>query len=688
LFLRALAAGLSLLAPLSPVRAALTATGDVSPSDPTTWNTSTTGYIGNTSAGSLTVDNGSGLASNYGYLGYSSGSVGVATVDGTGSTWTDSGNFYVGYSGNGTLNITNGGAVTVTGTTYVAPNTGSTGTINFGSSGGTLTTQTLYASPSQMTGTGTINACGLVSDVDLTFDSAHPLKQTIALNSSPSQTVMLNLDMTGGNSDLGVGLTGNGTLTIRDGITVSSSDGYVGYGLGSTGTVSVDGTGSTWTNSYLYVGLDGSGMLNITNGGTVHTTFLAALGQGGAPPNSTGTVTVAGAGSKWINNGNLYVGNFGSGTLSITNGGTVTNTNGYVGFFNNGAAWLGAAWLGLVTVDGIASKWTNNGTLYVGNYGSGMLSITNGGAITDTTGYIGNHSVGPNTVTVDGAGSTWTNSSSLIIGENSYYNTAINITGGAAVTAATVYLAWEDFSPPLLAIDVGRGSSLNVGNGTFANDSIVRFLAGAGVAKGNVYTPVTATTWGGSGSYQALGGTWDNTKHQFTVSAAQTGTAGTPVSIDLDNEQRVLVSDGKTGWSVGASFLASTTSKPLSLTATTIGGSTFVSLQSLLAPQQSVLGGWEFAFSSGYTAGDPAYLSFGIGSGYSRNGLEVWHYDGSNWTPFAANDLTYDGTYASFTVTGFSGYAVTTVPEPSTFALLGIGAVSLLAYAWRRRRTA
>ena len=29
-----------------------------------------------------------------------------------------------------------------------------------------------------------------------------------------------------------------------------------------------------------------------------------------------------------------------------------------------------------------------------------------------------------------------------------------------------------------------------------------------------------------------------------------------------------------------------------------------------------------------------------------------------------------------------------TVPEPSTFALLGIGAVSLLAYAWRRRRSA
>ena len=48
-------------------------------------------------------------------------------------------------------------------------------------------------------------------------------------------------------------------------------------------------------------------------------------------------------------------------------------------------------------------------------------------------------------------------------------------------------------------------------------------------------------------------------------------------------------------------------------------------------------------------------------------------------------DLTYDGAYASFTVTGFSGYAVT-VPEPGTLGLLLAAALGLLAYARRKRR--
>ena len=45
---------------------------------------------------------------------------------------------------------------------------------------------------------------------------------------------------------------------------------YVGYNTGSTGTVTVSGSASKWTNyDGLYVGYSGSGSLAITNGGSV-----------------------------------------------------------------------------------------------------------------------------------------------------------------------------------------------------------------------------------------------------------------------------------------------------------------------------------------------------------------------------------------------------------------------------------
>ena len=69
--------------------------------------------------------------------------------------------------------------------------------IDFGTNGGTLTTQTLLASPAQLAGTGTINTNGLVSDIDLRFDSAHGLKQTLVFQQS-GQNVTVNVDMTGG----------------------------------------------------------------------------------------------------------------------------------------------------------------------------------------------------------------------------------------------------------------------------------------------------------------------------------------------------------------------------------------------------------------------------------------------------------------------------------------------------------
>ena len=69
--------------------------------------------------------------------------------------------------------------------------------------------------------------------------------------------------------------------------------------------------------------------------------FIGYLGLGnGLPQNSTGQVAVTGPNATWTNNGNLYVGFFGTGTLTIQSGGTVSDTFGYIGY-NPGSSGTG-----------------------------------------------------------------------------------------------------------------------------------------------------------------------------------------------------------------------------------------------------------------------------------------------------------------------------------------------------------
>ena len=217
-----------------------------------TWTNSATLYVGFSGSGTVNVTNAGALSTYEGQIGYNSNSMGTVTIQENGSTWTNTGDLIVGGFGTGTLNINSGGAATVSGTTYVACDAGSTGAIAFGS--GTLTTGALAASPSQLTGTSTIDARGLISDLDLLFDSTASLNQTFRLNNQSGQDIVLNLDMAtepSSNVALGAGWRGSGSLTIRSGTTVNSQSGYIGYCSGSTGVATVTGTGSMWTTGPL-----------------------------------------------------------------------------------------------------------------------------------------------------------------------------------------------------------------------------------------------------------------------------------------------------------------------------------------------------------------------------------------------------------------------------------------------------
>jgi T5SS/PEP-CTERM-associated repeat protein len=127
----------------------------------------------------------------------------------------------------------------------------------------------------------------------------------------------------------------------------------------------------------LAIGENGIGMLVIQSGGT-----LIDFGAGfvGNLPGGRGTVTVTGMGSYWQNNGTLVVGGQGTGTLTIQDGGIVSSQSG-------ASVGLAAGSTGTVTVNGPSSTWIDSpgGGLNIGSFGAGTLTIENGGTVINIT---------------------------------------------------------------------------------------------------------------------------------------------------------------------------------------------------------------------------------------------------------------------------------------------------------------
>ncbi|MEE9129382.1 MAG: hypothetical protein V3T84_05140 [Phycisphaerales bacterium] len=246
-----------------------------------------------------------------------------------------------------------------------------------------------------------------------------------------------------------IGDAGLGTLVVSDGGSVSTAaNTFLADDPGSTGTVIVDGPGSTWSNSgNLFVGNFGSGTLSVLDGGAVSCLGVTRIAD---DPGSTGSITIAGAGSTWSNSGNLFVGNFGSGTLSVLNGGSAS----YNSVTRIGDE-LGSD--GSVFVSGIGSTLTMAGDLFIANFSSGSVSITNGGSFSTARVKVGDETGSIGTVTVEGPGSTWTDSIEIFVGNHG--SGSLMITNGGTVSGVNGTIGDDPGSVGNVTI-TGAGSSL------------------------------------------------------------------------------------------------------------------------------------------------------------------------------------------------------------------------------------
>jgi T5SS/PEP-CTERM-associated repeat protein len=190
----------------------------------------------------------------------------------------------------------------------------------------------------------------------------------------------------------------------------------------------ISGVTNSSSSNYLVGNGYSFDVLLIQSAGKLLITGGAYGAIGNTATDSNNIAVVSGTGSVWSNS-TTEVGNNASGNLLvISNGGAVVDSRGDVGNApgaNNNSA--------LVT--GSGSVWTNTGQTLIGHDNTGnSLVISNGGAVVDNAAYIGSDpTCSNNSVVVTGSGSVWTTASQLFVGQTSSSNTLFISNGGAVV---------------------------------------------------------------------------------------------------------------------------------------------------------------------------------------------------------------------------------------------------------------
>lgn len=337
--------------------------------------------------------------------------------------------------------------------------------------------------------------------------------------------------------------------------------------------------------------------------------------------------------------------NLSMGTTSGS-GGTLDVVGGYIYADTIGSsARLGAAAGGYGVVNVSSGTWRNADGVEVGFSGTGTVTVTGGQVLSGQTelGVLAN-SQG----TVSMSSGTWNNSAGLVVGNSGAGS--FTLSGGLMTTAGSGYSS-------AVGNQAGSNGTITISGGMW-NNAGQMFIGASGtgamvISSGTVINnrAILGGSVSGNGTVSVTGGdaTWQNSEN------LQIG--------DLGSNNTVTVEDGGLVMVLGSLEVTS-------------GNGNFIRLD------------------DGYVAMWGSQIS-SINSLISNGNFQVWN--GTAWvTSTNVNDFTFgyfatDAEALAFTGReGLGNYTIVSnaVPEPSTWALLGLGALMFGYTAARRRKPA
>jgi autotransporter-associated beta strand protein/T5SS/PEP-CTERM-associated repeat protein len=453
--------------------------------------TTNSGYcdIGVAGTGTLIVQNGASatMSVSGSYLGTTATGNGMITVSGANSSLAYLG--VVGSLGTGGININNGASANFTGAVTVSQNANSTGTVSVGTSGnGTLT----------LGGALTVgNGLGTNGNLNVNFGSTLGANAGVTINAGGAAT--LNGTW---NQNVGSVTVNGGVLNLNNGTLTATASGQ-GISVSNAGTVNVNGGSATVLN----MTRSGSGTLNTTNGsltvtGTFNNGNTTQFIDGNTASASPQLILDAGATTSALSD--VFVGVARRGTVTVQNGSTLTTNDLQVGVSSGSN--------GSVVISGPNSKaqLSLNFNSYIGVSGAGSLAISNGGTLNTNGGtlYVAFNSGSTGSIDVNG-GTLAAPGALATIGGGGAASLLIRGNGSVTQTGSSVaYLGYGTGSTGTAIVSSGSWTVSTMDVGLFGGTGTLTIQAGGVVTNtGSGYIGVVGYA-GGNGTVNINGGTW------------------------------------------------------------------------------------------------------------------------------------------------------------------------------------